>query len=345
MKKFFIIVGIIAVVGLGTWFVGTGAFGGREIVIRGLFVETPTPIPAPSSFIVVGDVMLDRNVAALTAQYGEDYPFEKIDPLFRGVDGVLANLEGPITSDHVPTKSGSFQFSFASSSADVLKRHNIQAVSLGNNHLVDHGQKGFKEAQAYLSSASISFAGHPSKIDAESVGHFVVGNVPITFLSFNATWPAFRLAEAVSLVKREKAASPDFLITMMHWGDEYKLHSNKTQQDIAHALIDAGADAVFGAHPHVVQEIELYNDKPIFYSLGNFIFDQYFSKDTQQGLAVKLEFLSDRIWYSLMPIQSAHSQPAQMNDAERDAFLSTLAGRTEKELVESVQAGALEVPY
>jgi poly-gamma-glutamate synthesis protein (capsule biosynthesis protein) len=108
----------------------------------------------------------------------------------------------------------------------------------------------------------------------------------------------------------------------MHWGIEYKNISNDAQRNLAHLLIDKGVDAVIGAHPHVVEEAELYKNKPIFYSLGNFIFDQYFSEETQEGLSVGL-ILQDGAVKSayLFPMYGVKSQVQLMEEERRDKFL------------------------
>jgi poly-gamma-glutamate synthesis protein (capsule biosynthesis protein) len=113
-----------------------------------------------------------------------------------------------------------------------------------------------------------------------------------------------------------------------HWGAEYGLKSNKRQQDFAHALIDSGADLIVGSHPHVVQEIEPYNGKYIFYSLGNFIFDQYFSKNTQQGLALLLELSEASSTIALLPIDLQFSQPKMMETTSSVKFLESLSERS-----------------
>jgi len=95
----------------------------------------------------------------------------------------------------------------------------------------------------------------------------------------------------------------DWITVNIHWGEEYDQNADKIQQAIAHQLIDAGADAIVGHHPHVVQEVETYKGKPIFYSLGNFVFDQYFLDEAQEGLAVSLDILGDKINYSLYPLR------------------------------------------
>jgi poly-gamma-glutamate synthesis protein (capsule biosynthesis protein) len=117
----------------------------------------------------------------------------------------------------------------------------------------------------------------------------------------------------------------------VHWGNEYELKHSEQQEALAHYVIDSGIDAVIGHHPHVVQDIEIYNGKPIFYSLGNFIFDQYFSGDVQTGLVVKVYIQKDTITYTLVPISSIGraSQPYIMPIEQKTTFLSMLAGTGE----------------
>src|SRR5690606_33310167 len=92
---------------------------------------------------------------------------------------------------------------------------------------------------------------------------------------------SFDTDSAVRMIATLQTEHPDALIVVYpHWGEEYATTSSPRQQSLAHAFIDAGADAVIGSHPHVVQELELYNEKLIAYSLGNFVFDQYFSEET-----------------------------------------------------------------
>jgi len=94
----------------------------------------------------------------------------------------------------------------------------------------------------------------------------------------------------IKRIKTEKLA--DLIIVYPHWGTEYLTsHPDKRQTDLAHQFIDSGADIIIGSHPHVIQPIEIYKEKPIFYSLGNFVFDQYFSKETMQGLMLKLDIV------------------------------------------------------
>ncbi len=262
-----------------------------------------------ATVIFVGDIMLGRNVQNLMAKNGAEYPFENISGFLAASDGVVANLEGPIVSSPVHTPPNSLSFSFASSTALLLAKHNIAVVSLANNHTYDQGVDGFNETKKFLEDAKISSAGNPYAIGAESVTRRTIGSFPIIFAAFNFTDPNLDTNKALGLIKNLRSQSGEFLVAMVHGGDEYSLNANSRQQKFYRALIDAGADLVVGHHPHVVEETEKYHGKMIFYSLGNFIFDQYFSREVQQGLAVKLTLSDGEPSYQIIPIGSIHSQP------------------------------------
>jgi poly-gamma-glutamate synthesis protein (capsule biosynthesis protein) len=129
----------------------------------------------------------------------------------------------------------------------------------------------------------------------------------------------------------------------MHWGIEYKIVNSPAQQQLAHLIIDNGADLIIGHHPHVVQNIEEYKGKLIFYSLGNFIFDQYFKEEVQQGLAVGWEIYPQKYVFNLFPLQSKLSQPDLMSDQEKMEFLAQLAKNSSLSLEAQIKSGKIEV--
>ncbi|MEK7105287.1 MAG: CapA family protein [Patescibacteria group bacterium] len=298
--------------------------------------------PEPVSLLFFGDIMLGRNVENHTNQKGDDYPYEKLRELIHSVDFAFVNLEGPIVSNHSQTPTGSFVFSFKDTSAEALARAGFDGVSLANNHTLNQGESGFVETQQFLEEAGILYTGHPFNMDASYAFQTTVRDLPLTFIGFNMTFPTDDPEAAVATIAELSRASQNQIIVMMHWGNEYEPHSDKRQQDLAHDLINAGADLVVGAHPHVVQEIEEYNGKLIFYSLGNFIFDQYFSVETQQELGVK--FAIDEkgiISATLYPIESIASQPQLMDETDRQNFLKALAERSDEALAPEIEAGVL----
>jgi poly-gamma-glutamate synthesis protein (capsule biosynthesis protein) len=110
----------------------------------------------------------------------------------------------------------------------------------------------------------------------------------------------------------------------MHAGVEYDPGYTLEQQAAAHAFIDAGADVVIGTHPHVVEPLEIYNGKPIFYSLGNFLFDQDFSFATTHGLAVNLVWTNGKTSYQLIPIVIKGAEVSYPGETDRLKTLSAL---------------------
>ena len=116
----------------------------------------------------------------------------------------------------------------------------------------------------------------------------------LVFLAFDYTISKNNLDHDLELIKTSDPQI-DILIVMPHWGEEYKDIANKFQVDAAHRMIENGADIIVGSHPHWVQNYEEYLGKLVYYSLGNFIFDQSWSEETKKGLVVKMTFDEDKI--------------------------------------------------
>ena len=190
----------------------------------------------------------------------------------------------------------------------------------------------------------INFVGDPLSGSSDNLNSAFLGD-NITFLAFNQIFPFMvQEEEIIKIIKTIKSLNPDnILIVSMHWGEEYKLINSPAQQKLAHRLIEAGADLIIGHHPHVVQNIEKYQEKLIFYSLGNFIFDQYFSPETQQGLAVGLEIYPDRLVCRLFPLQINLCQPALMEQNKASEFLIQLAKRSDEKLVDEIKGGIIKI--
>ncbi len=113
---------------------------------------------------------------------------------------------------------------------------------------------------------------------------------------------------------REARLQNAFVIVYPHWGDEYNLGATQLQVALGHKFIDAGADAVLGAHPHVVEPMEIYKGKAIFYSMGNFIFDQHWDENVTHGLAVEITLAKNEVSYRTIPYVIHNSQPEQTGE-------------------------------
>ncbi len=295
-------------------------------------VTTASSTAQRLSLFVAGDIMLDRSVL-LKTQAAKDFrhPFLLIDPVMSKYDLKLANLEGPITtftSIANGTGGARLTFTFSPEFLEPLKQR-FDILSLANNHTANFGKKGLDQTREFLETIGIAHFGDPN-------------NTP-GFLSVTTTHNGISLGLVgyhqlvqhgfgdVLAEVRQLAPLVDILIVMPHWGEEYIEDQPTTRQTAeAHQLIDAGATMVIGAHPHVVQPIEIYKDKVIFYSLGNFIFDQYFSEETMTGLALGIQFEKRKedleTNFSLLPLTiTTQSQPTLASAEQAKSLLTRLA--------------------
>ncbi len=293
-----------------------------------------------TTFLFAGDMMLGRGVEILMDKNGIYYPFEQISRIFKGVDIAVANLEGPIIKNPPYTAPNSLQFAFKPEVIEALKFSQINLVSLANNHTLNMGQDGLKQTKEFLDQVKIDYVGDPLKCSKEFA--YIKDNFII--LAFNKTYAQCKVADIVNTIKEVRQENKDkFLIITIHWGKEYKTTNTEFQQKVGHQIIEAGADLIIGHHPHVVENIEEYNGKLIFYSLGNFVFDQYFSKNTQEGLAVGLEINADKLLFKLLPMHLNFSQPFLMNKENKREFLEKLAKKSSEKLQGQIKNGVIEV--
>lgn len=289
--------------------------------------------------LFMGDIMLDRGVEYFTEQNSISYAFQKISDFLRGIDLVVGNLEGPIVENPPYLGPYSYRFACRPEMAQVLSSAYFNILSLANNHTHDMGKEGIQYTKKLLQENNIDFMGDPVSCDPQ----LSFQDENLVLFAVNKTFP-FNCSEEeiISQVKNLRSLYPDkFLIVIFHWGHEYHLTSSPLQQQQAHKAIEAGADLIIGHHPHVVQNIEGYKGRLIFYSLGNFIFDQSFSQDTSQGLAVGLEIYPKRLVYRLFPLDIIRAQPQLMDTAKRDVFLEQLAERSDGELLDSIRKGII----
>lgn len=303
-------------------------------------IQTPTPIKNPRARIIfVGDLMVDRGVEnSVKNNLGGDFGrlFEHLS-LFKEADGVFLNLEGPVTAKGSNVGSR-FSFAMDEKILPALAEHNIKMVSFANNHVGDRSTSGFLDTLANLRKNNIPFTGAGNNLDEVSqpkiitlqglnIGFIGCTDVGPDWLKATTTNPGVLLCSNpnLSTIITQARDQVDFLVFSAHWGAEYHPRSAR-QQTLAHMVIDAGADMVIGHHPHVVEETETYKGKFIAYSLGNFIFDQYFSDATMQGLLVDAEIEKHSIKsISLNIIELDKTgnkyQPKEIRDATDADFL------------------------
>lgn len=236
--------------------------------------------------IFAGDLMFDRYIREVVQKKGYGYILQEIKPFLKNRDMVAVNLEGPITtfpSDSIGTvvgDPGHYTFTSDPSTAEALFDANIKLVNLANNHILNFGNAGLEQTQKYLENKGIEYFGTIGK--PYTVVNFET--YKIGFVGYNQFDPKSRGLAFESIEKIKDQV--DQIILYTHWGNEYEKTANTSIQNLAHQFLDAGADLIIGSHPHVVQQKEIYNGKTIYYSLGNFVMDQYFKKEVKNGLIV-----------------------------------------------------------
>lgn len=291
----------------------------------------------------VGDVMLARNVENMMDTFGYQYPFSQLSP--NPDDAYLVgNFEGSIPLVHVPTPSMQFSFSIDPQYVKGLSEYGFTHIGFANNHAYDFGSDDFIQSTKVAELHDLIWFGSPGNLATSSIAVIDVGTSTVGIVGIYAVATPPTTAEIVQIFKHASEMS-DYQIAYVHFGDEYVLKHSAAQERLAHLFIDAGADAVIGHHPHVVQDIQMYKNAPIFYSLGNFIFDQYFSEDVQVGLGLEVSLAEKNLRFELLPYTSigSRSAPRAMGLYEERNFLEAIAKKSDTELGGMIREGFVEV--
>ena len=199
---------------------------------------------------------------------GLNFPFENVRAVFEEDDMTLVNFEGTLTRTRSATKN-SFSFAAPPEYVQVITSGSVEAVSLENNHVMDHGKQGYQDTCDVLASAGVVYSGHlGSAVYTTDTG---VSIGMLSYQTFNGNY-ANIYASIEADIQALRDAGCQLVIVSYHWGDEKDYVPNERQVPLGRATIDAGADLVIGHHSHRINPIEEYNGKYICYSLGNFSF-------------------------------------------------------------------------
>ena len=257
--------------------------------------------------LFAGDVMFSRAVRrAILAAHDPALPFYKLAPLLSAADITFINLETPF-SDTGPYHEGGLIFHAAPEMIAGLTLAGVSIASTANTHSRDCGAHGVEYTVNWLRAHQIAPLGSSESESATHEGVILTrkgirfGFLGYTFDQKNGNWrdndPRIALSDAAAVTRDVQALGKraDVVIVSMHNGVEYMPKPSKAQIEFAHAAIDAGARFVIGHHPHVVQPEESYRGGQIFYSLGNFVFDQYQRQATQHGEMVEISFWGKQV--------------------------------------------------
>ena len=200
----------------------------------------------------------------MTVEENFDYPFQNVRSWFENDDFTMVNLEG-VLGDRGSPAGKKFAFRGYGSYVNILTGSSVEAVSLANNHTLDYCEEGYLETKRLLDEANVPFVEQNSSTVVTLENGVTVGIYGTVYNSIHQT----PMTEGIAALK---AQGVDIVIYAPHWGTEHSFRPTEEQKELGRAAIDAGADIVYGCHPHVLQPIEEYNDGVIFYSLGNFSF-------------------------------------------------------------------------
>ena len=273
--------------------------------------------------VFTGDILLDRGVRRVIDKHGVDHLFtEGIDSVFRSAQVVVGNLECPATKIQSPVQK-LYIFRGEPEWLEALKRHGITHLNLANNHSIDQGREGLMDTRQNIINTGITAIGAGANM-TEAAEPVLLSRTP------RNVWlvPSLRLAlenyaylpdkpcvsqePMDSLLNRvhrlRKADSTAVIIVSLHWGGEHTMHPVNSQRWDARQIIRAGADVLVCHHTHTLQDVEDINGHSVFYSIGNFIFDQSKPENTKACL-VRLKITSETVTAEAIPIEIKNCVP------------------------------------
>jgi gamma-polyglutamate biosynthesis protein CapA len=317
MRKFYFILLLLTILLGGMYFYAGGEQSGHVVNIANIPL-VPVFQKKSVSIINFGDVMFDRGVRNVMSKGRDPFEYIKKDKnVLEKYDVVIANLEGPIVEmDRKKCQQKAYNFQFASTTTDLLKSVGINMVNIANNHNYDCYKVGFESTKNYLAGSGIEYIG-----DTELEKSYLIKEIngkKVAFVGMDETIQPIPLYNFYPLIK-QLDSEVDFIIVNIHWGTEYSLEATQKQKNIAHALVDNGVDVIFGHHPHVIEPLEIYKEKAIFYSLGNFVFDQT-DPVTLDGLGVGVTFENETATFELFPFHLNQFAPTFLKDPQKTVF-------------------------
>ncbi|MCX7842951.1 MAG: CapA family protein [Clostridia bacterium] len=286
----------------------------------------------PLTIVAVGDILLGRGVGMRleNQKKGYIYPFERVVGFLKEGDVVFANLEEPITaSTHSLTgigQGGKYVLKNEPQAFEGIKFAGFNLLHLANNHILDYYDKGLYDTIELLEKNGIAYAGagknldearKPAIIEKKGVKIGMLAYTDMSEVLYKGNPPLRFIAEKErygvaprnhSYIKEDVdklRQCVDLVIVSLHWGLEESFEVLEEQRELAHRLMDQGVDIILGHHPHQFQGIEIYNGKPIIYSMGNFIFDQN-DPENQESFILNMKYSGRKLTeFKAIPVRTA----------------------------------------
>lgn len=315
-----------------------------------LMPMTPsTPVYSSSDTLnitLVGDLFLGNWIEKYI-QKDPSYPYLHIASILEQSDLLIGNLEAPLSLKGEVYVAKTYTLHCHPQTVQVLKAGGFDAVTLANNHIMDFGPSALMETIAVLTEHNIKYAGTGADIkQARTPAYLEKCGFKIALLAYNNTLPLeFNASDSTpgtapgrweyieTDIKKAKAAA-DIVIVSFHWSAELLKEPKPYQRSLARLSIDSGADLVFGHHPHVIQGIEIYKNRVIAYSLGNFIFSSY-SKKVKDSIILQVRMTKDGPQaVTIFPINVNNHQvvfrPKPLSGADATVALEELSALSSK---------------
>ncbi|ACO25835.1 capsular polyglutamate synthetase CapA (plasmid) [Bacillus cereus] len=253
---------------------------------------------------MVGDVMMGRNVKKIVDRYGTDYIFRHVSPYLKNSDYVSGNFAHPVLLEdkkNYQKANKNIHLSVKEDAVKAVKEAGFTVLNLANNHMTDYGAKGTLDTLKAFKEAELDYVGAGKNFrDVKNIVYQNVNGVRVATLGFTDVFVAGSIAtkeqpgtlsmnpdvlfKQISKAKDPKKGNADLVVVNTHWGQEYDNKPSPRQEALAKAMVDAGADIIVGHHPHVLQSFDVYKQGIIFYSLGNFVFDQGWTSTKDSAL-------------------------------------------------------------
>jgi len=293
----------------------------------------------PITVTLAGDMMFEGKINYQIKKYGVDYPFKYVSPYFKKSDLTVVNLETSI-SNRGKAEDKQFRFRANPSVVKGIKNSGIDIVSLANNHSLDYGKDALMDTLNYAKKEQIGTvgAGKNSK-EAFTAQYRTINGKKIAILGLSHVLPesswfagsnkagiasAYTTNPMMQYVKYAVKKS-DYTIIMIHWNKERKDYPEDYARKLGKQFIDAGVDAVVGGHSHTLMGTEIYKGAPIYYSLGNFIFDGSNDPKGQESMIVRLTLQNNKVKSSIIPLKINNGIPRTVNANYNQTIIKKLS--------------------
>ncbi|MBG9596568.1 capsular biosynthesis protein [Bacillus mycoides] len=286
-----------------------------------------------------GDTMFDWQLRPVIEKNGADYPFQHVKEEITKADISFVNLESAFTTREKKVPGQQFWIKSDPSTLQAIKNTGYDIVNIGNNHTLDYGQDGLLDTISHVEKLKLPYTGAGKNAeDAYTARELTVKGKKFKFLSFVRFMPNFNWVvgdnkpgvangydlDLVTKTIQEQKKDADYVIVYMHWGVEKSNRPIEYQKQYVPKMVEAGADAIVGSHPHWLQGFEYYNKVPIAYSLGNFLFPNYVNGKSAETGVLTLTFKGKDVQMSFNPYIIRNNQVSPVNEEEKKKALQYL---------------------